>query len=113
MRRLLVQGLVRPVPVVVLDVLPQHDGQVSPAGNQEPVGALSSCCSHPALRVRIHTWSLRRVLITSVPASARTVSNAPVYLASRSRIRNRTTGPPPPGPPRGCGRTASPTPPLG
>ena len=36
MRRLLVQGLVRPVGVVVLDVLLQHDGQVSPAGNQEP-----------------------------------------------------------------------------
>jgi hypothetical protein len=33
------------------------------------------------------------VLITSVPASAWTASNAPVYLASRSRISNRNDWP--------------------
>src|SRR5438046_1567718 len=37
MRRLLIQGLVRPVPVVVADVLVQHHRQVPPAGDQEPV----------------------------------------------------------------------------
>ncbi len=92
-RRLLIEGLVRPMPVVAAGVLVQHHRQVPPAGDQEPVSALAACRSHPPLRVRVRPGSLRRGLHHLHPAPARTVSNAVVYLASRSRIRNRNDRP--------------------
>jgi hypothetical protein len=50
------------------------------------------------------------VLTTSTPSSARTMSNAVVYLVSRSRIRNRNDPPAIPGRSRGYGRMGDPRP---
>jgi len=49
-RRHLLQGAVRPVLVIVPDVLGLHPGQVLVVDDQEAVGALSADRADPALR---------------------------------------------------------------
>ena len=52
-RRALVQRPVRPMDVVVIDVLTQDQPQVSFAGDQHPVQALSAGAGDPAFSGRI------------------------------------------------------------
>jgi len=48
-RRPLVEGPMWAVSVVVPHVLVEDVLQVSPVVDQEPIGAFSACCAHPAL----------------------------------------------------------------
>ena len=51
--RFLAEGLVRPVGVVVIDILAEDVVQMSPAGDEDAVGALTPRASVPPLADRI------------------------------------------------------------
>ena len=71
---------------VVVNVGPKHPLKMPPSGNQQPVEALLSYSSDPPLRDRI--GSRIGVRIASTPSAAKTSSNGPRNLPSRSWIRN-------------------------
>jgi hypothetical protein len=58
----LVPGLVRPVPVVVPGVGPQHGPQMGFAVDQHPVGALGPYGRYPPFRIAVRPGRLRRDL---------------------------------------------------
>ena len=60
--RVLLQGSVRPMDVIVVDVLAEDQPQVPSAGDQPPVGALAPGAGHPAFRDRIRAGRLERGL---------------------------------------------------
>jgi hypothetical protein len=70
-RWFLAEGPVRPVGVVAIDVFAEDVVEMSSAGDEDEVGTLTYW------RVTIRT-----------PAAAKTASNASVYLAALSLIRN-------------------------
>jgi hypothetical protein len=86
-RRFLVQRPVRPVGVVVIDVLTKDQPQMPFACDQHPVQALVAGAGDPPLGDSVRPGR-PGVLMIHVPAAVRTASNAAVNLASRSRIRN-------------------------
>jgi hypothetical protein len=51
--RVLLQGPMRPVGVVVIDVLLEDEPQVPLAGDQHPVQAFAAGTAHPAFRDRV------------------------------------------------------------
>ena len=54
------QASVRPVSVVVIDVLGHDAAQMTFAGDQDPVGALASDAANPSLRDRVGPRSAYR-----------------------------------------------------
>src|ERR1700731_478045 len=52
-RWFLAEGPVRPAGVVVIDVFTEDVVQVSPAGDEDPVSALTPCAADPALADRV------------------------------------------------------------
>ena len=79
---------VRPVGVVVIDVFAEDAVEMSPAGDEDAVGALAPRAGDPPLADRVRRGAWTGVLVIRMSTAVKTASNAPVYLASRSLIRN-------------------------
>ncbi len=79
----------RTVAVIVIDVLGQHRAQMPAAHDEHPVEQFPSDAAHPSLRVGVAWGACGGVRSASIPSAAKTVSNAAVNFASRSRSRNR------------------------
>src|SRR5215471_8130988 len=88
-RRSLLAGLVRAVPVVVVGVLAKDRSKVPFVIDQHPVSALGSCGAYPPLGVTIRPWRPRRGLDHLHALASEISSKARVNLVSRSRIRKR------------------------
>jgi hypothetical protein len=84
----LAEGPVRPVGVVVIDVFAEDVVEMSLTGDEEPVGALAPCAGDPRLQIAFARGAWTGVVMIRRPAAVKTASNAAVYLASRSLIRN-------------------------
>jgi hypothetical protein len=85
--RSLLAGLVRPVPVVVAGVLAEDRLQVAFVVDEDPVGALGSCCAYPPLGVQFARGVRGGAFTIFRPSLAKISSKAAVNLASRSRTR--------------------------
>jgi len=83
----LAEGPVRPVGVVVIDVFAESVVQVSPSGDEDAVGALAPRTGDPP-QIAFARGARTGVVMTRMPAAVKTASNASVYLASRSLIKN-------------------------
>jgi hypothetical protein len=81
---------VRPVFVVVNDVVGQGVLQMASTEDQHPVEALATNSADEALIERIGPWSLGRLRMVRMCSDRKTSSKLEVNLASRSRIRNLT-----------------------
>ena len=86
--RALVQRPVRPVCVVVIDVLINDQSQVPFAGDQHPVEALAAGAGDPAFGDRVRPRRPDGRLDDPMPIVVNTASNAVVNLVSRSLIKN-------------------------
>jgi hypothetical protein len=69
-------GLMWPVPVVVDQVLAEHQGQVAFAEDQEPVQELTAEGSDDAFADGVHPRSLRQVVMIRSPSDLNTSPNA-------------------------------------
>jgi len=84
----LVQRPVRPVAVVVIDVLAKDQPQVPFAGDQHPVQALTRALAIQRSAIAFARGAMTGIWMIRTPIAVNTVSNAAVNLVSRSRIRN-------------------------
>ncbi len=87
-RRTLMERSVRPVGVVVIDVLIKDQQQVPFPGDQHAVQALAAGAGYPPLGDRIGLGRPDRGLDDRCPGHGEQRVEAAVNLASRSRIRN-------------------------
>ena len=83
----------RPMLVVMPDVVAKDGFEMMTAENERPVEALFSYGPYPPLRDRFARGDLTGVLVTSMPSEANTSSKLAVNFASRSRIKNRKDRP--------------------
>jgi hypothetical protein len=86
--RALIAALMRPVLVVEHDELAQDGQQVPRVIDKYPVQTLPPDGTYPPFRARVCPRRSQRAA-QSMPSLVNTSSNIAVYLASRSRIRNR------------------------
>jgi hypothetical protein len=86
--RLLAEGPVRPVGVVVIDVFAEDLLKMSPAGDEDAVGALAPGAGDPALADRVRARCLDRRLDYPQAGRGEDSVKPSVYLVSRSLIRN-------------------------
>lgn len=86
--RMLIQTLVWTMPVEVPDVVGQHGAGVRLVVDQDVVGALPPDAPDKPFGVAVRSRRPRRILTTSTFSAAKSASNEPVNLASRSRTRN-------------------------
>jgi hypothetical protein len=70
--RALLQRPVGPMDVVMTDVFAQDQPQVPFTGDRHPVQALMAGAGDPALRDRVRTWRLDRVLMIRPPIAVNT-----------------------------------------
>ena len=90
-RGLLLQATVRPMPVVVEDVLGQDLLEMAATEDEKPVQALAACGANKALRDKEFALGARTGVFTIRMPSARNTSSKPtVNFVSRSRMRNLT-----------------------
>ncbi len=81
----------RPFAVVVVDVDAEHAFEVSAVEDQQPVETLGTHGSDEALSAIAFAFGARTGVLTIwMPSLRNTSSKGPLYLLSRSRIRNRT-----------------------
>src|SRR5215213_592787 len=83
------EASVRPLIVVVPQVLVEHPLKMTPTPDQHPIQTLLPHRPHRALGERVGVRRLNRGLMIWTPSAAKTSSKARVNLASRSRRRNR------------------------
>jgi hypothetical protein len=57
--------------------------------DEDAVGALGSDAADEPFGVAVGSWCPRWIFTGSMPSEAKTASNDPLYLVSRSRMRNR------------------------
>jgi hypothetical protein len=84
---------VRPMLVVMPNVVVKDCFEMMTAENERPVEALFPYGSYPPLRIRVSRGDRTGVLITSMPSETNTSSKLAVNLASRSGIKNRNDRP--------------------
>ena len=76
--------------VVVVGVDAEHAFEVTGVQDQQPVETLGTHSADEALRDRTRLWRRTGVFTMRMPSLRNTSSKGPLYLLSRSRIRNRT-----------------------
>jgi hypothetical protein len=73
---------------LVMDVFAEDVVEMSPAGDEDAVGALAAAVAIQRSQTAFARGAWTDVVIICVPVAVKTASNASVYLASRSLIRN-------------------------
>ena len=84
----MVEGSVGSVPVVVREILGEHDLEVAAVEDKESVQALPADGTDESLGDRVGAGRLDRGLDNRMPSAAKTASKEQANLASRSRIKN-------------------------
>jgi hypothetical protein len=83
------KAAVRPMLVVMPDVVAKDCFEMMTAKNERPVGHSSRTVRTQRSAIAFARGDLTGVLITSIPSEANTSSKLAVNFASRSRIKNR------------------------
>ena len=86
--RVLLQCPVRPMAIVMIDVLAQDQPQVPFAGDQHPVQALAAALAIQRSAIAFARGARTGVLMIRTAAEVNTASNAAVNLVSRSLTKN-------------------------
>ena len=79
-RRALLQRPVRPMSVIVIDVLAENEPEMPFARDQRPVQAFAARAGDPASRDSVRAGARTGVLMIRIPAAVNTASNAVVKL---------------------------------
>jgi len=86
----LLEGPVRPVPVVMIHVLDEDSFEMVPAEDEEPVQAFTADGADKPLADRVRAWRHDGRLDDPDPVGCEEASKEEVNLVSRSRMRNLT-----------------------